>query len=144
MKIYFSGSIRGGRKYAKIYAKTIKFLEKFGEVLTKHVGDPQLTHFGEGDHVKEIYERDIRLLRSAGILIADVTQPSLGVGYEIAAAEGMKKKIICLCRESRIKRLSAMIDGNRKLRIICYKNQKDLENKLDNVLSKDIQNRKKL
>ena len=134
MKIYFAGSIRGGRMYVKSYAKTIKFLGRFGKVLTKHVGDENLSHFGEREHVEKIFARDEKLLKQADFLVADVTQPSLGVGYEIAVAERMKKKIICLCRKSKIKRLSPMLRGNRKLKIIYYKNQNDLEGQLERVL----------
>ena len=32
------------------------------------------------------------------VLVAEVTQPSLGVGYEIGRAVAMKKRILCLFR----------------------------------------------
>lgn len=35
---------------------------------------------------------------SVVVLVAEVTQPSLGVGYEIGRAIDMKKKILCLFR----------------------------------------------
>ena len=38
MKIYFCGSIRGGRKDGELYARIIKQLEAYGKVLTEHVG----------------------------------------------------------------------------------------------------------
>lgn len=38
MKIYFCGSIRGGRQDADIYMKIIDQLKSYGEVLTEHVG----------------------------------------------------------------------------------------------------------
>ena len=43
MKIYFAGSIRGGRGDAEIYAQIIEFLQGYGEVLTEHIGDTSLT-----------------------------------------------------------------------------------------------------
>ncbi|MEZ4526596.1 MAG: hypothetical protein R2941_11810 [Desulfobacterales bacterium] len=43
MKIYFAGSIRGGRDDVEIYRKLIAFLKSFGQVLTEHVGDTGLT-----------------------------------------------------------------------------------------------------
>lgn len=39
MKIYFCGSIGGGRQDAHLYGRLIKKLEKYGTVLTTHVGD---------------------------------------------------------------------------------------------------------
>ena len=46
-KIYFCGSIRGGRDDAEIYARIIKYLQAYGQVLTEHVGATE-QHFQEG------------------------------------------------------------------------------------------------
>ena len=45
MKIYFAGSIRGGRDDAVVYEAMITWLRSFGEVLTEHVGDPDRISF---------------------------------------------------------------------------------------------------
>nr|HID15141.1 nucleoside 2-deoxyribosyltransferase [Anaerolineae bacterium] len=42
MKIYFAGSIRGGRSDAALYRQIIALLTEYGEVLTGHVGDTEL------------------------------------------------------------------------------------------------------
>ena len=49
MKIYFAGSIRGGRdeKYAEIYSQIIEFLQGYGQVLTEHIGKKDLNTMGE-------------------------------------------------------------------------------------------------
>ena len=38
MKIYFAGSIRGGREEEETYLKFIEHLATYGQVLTEHVG----------------------------------------------------------------------------------------------------------
>ncbi len=38
-KLYFAGSIRGGREDAALYRRIIQELGKYGDVLTEHVGD---------------------------------------------------------------------------------------------------------
>jgi nucleoside 2-deoxyribosyltransferase len=43
-----------------------------------------------------IYERDVAWLRESDFVIAEVTQPSLGVGYELGFAEAISKPILCL------------------------------------------------
>ena len=43
MKIYFAGSIRGGRDDVKLYQQIINFISGYGEVLTEHVGNENLT-----------------------------------------------------------------------------------------------------
>lgn len=112
MKIYFSGSIRAGREDAKIYAQVIKFLGSYGQVLTDHIGD---NHRIEHEETKlsdlEIYKRDLDWVKNCDVLIAEVTTPSLGVGYEIAKAEEWGKKVLCVYRGIEGKKLSAMIQG---------------------------------
>ena len=39
------------------------------------------------------------------MLVAEVTQPSLGVGYEIGRAVEMRKRILCLFRPESGKRM---------------------------------------
>ena len=116
MKIYFAGSIRGGREDAELYFKIINYLKNFGEVLTEHVGDACLTSFGENGTKDEfIHDRDMAWLLSADVIVAEVTQPSLGVGYELGRAIEQGKKVICLFRQQDGKSLSAMIAGSKDL-----------------------------
>jgi len=42
LKIYFCGSIRGGRQDRLLYAELIDYMKAFGKVLTEHIGHPQL------------------------------------------------------------------------------------------------------
>ncbi len=120
-KIYFAGSIRAGRESADLYAEIIKRLNENYQVLTEHVGSKTLTSFGEQDHTDEfIYERDIAWLAESDVIVADVSYPSLGVGYELAFAEKLNKQIICIYREQEGKRLSAMIAGNKNFTLIKY------------------------
>ena len=83
MRIYFAGSIRGGRDDADLYLKIIEHLKGFGDVLTEHVGNNALTVAGESikDDIS-IHDRDMDWLKDSDIIVAEVTNPSLGVGYE--------------------------------------------------------------
>ena len=60
---------------------------------------------------KHIHDRDIKWLLSSDIIVAEVTTPSLGVGYEIGRALENGKKILALYRNIEGKRISAMIKG---------------------------------
>ncbi len=113
MKIYFAGSIRGGRDDREIYFSLIQILKEFGEVLTEHFGHESLTDQGDKDIEEEdIFKRDMDWVREADVIVAEVTQPSLGVGYELGQAEAMNKPTLCLFRKIEGKSLSAMIAGN--------------------------------
>lgn len=111
MTIYFAGSIRGGRDDQALYADVIKLLRDYGTVVTEHIGDANLTLGGENAPDKEIHDRDIEWLRSSDVIVAEVTVPSLGVGYEIGRCVEWGKKIVCLYRPTAGGKLSGMIAG---------------------------------
>ena len=135
MKIYFAGSIRGGREDADRYYEIINHLKKYGEVLTEHVGSDLLTHKGENTlNDNQIHDRDMNWLLSSDIIIAEVTNPSLGVGYEIGRAIEHKKKIICLFYTKSNNRLSAMISESKDVVLFNYNNLNQLINYLDKLL----------
>lgn len=114
MKIYFAGSISGGRNDQQIYLQIITLLKGFGEVLTEHIGDNSLDHQGEAVKYEPayIYQRDREWLTAADVLVAEITQPSLGVGYELGLAESQGKKVLCLFRKNTGRSVSSMIKGN--------------------------------
>lgn len=141
MKIYFAGSIRGGRDDKELYSLIIELLSTYGQVLTEHVGNKNLTAYGEErPSDRYIYHRDMNWLETADVIIAEVTTPSLGVGYEIAKAEEWKKKILCLYRETEGKRLSAMISGSEKLVIKKYESINDLKDIFEVFFETSIKN----
>lgn len=121
MRIYFAGSIRGGREDASLYLQIIDYLKTFGEVLTEHVGDLKLTELGDdGPSDQYIHNRDLEWLKSADILVAEVTTVSMGVGYEIGRAVESGKKVLCLFRSVSGRNLSAMIAGCPDLKLVNY------------------------
>ena len=132
MKIYFAGSIRGGRGNAEINAKIIEHLKKYGEILTEHVGDVNLTSNGEPLGEDYIYQRDMEWINQADVVVADVTLPSLGVGYEIREAEKLYKPILCLYKKQDGKKLSAMIKGSPHLKISRYIQVEEALESVDN------------
>ena len=42
MKVYFAGSIRGGRSDAELYGRIISYIKKTDIVLTEHIGSKDL------------------------------------------------------------------------------------------------------
>lgn len=137
MKIYFAGSIRGGRNDKDLYLQIISYLTQFGEVLTEHVGDPNLEAFGEKQlSDKAIFDRDMDWLKQSDVIVAEVTTPSLGVGYELGKAEEFNKPVLCLYRTQLGKRLSAMINGNSNYSIAEYSTLEEAQSKIDGFLKK--------
>mmetsp|Transcript_5781 Transcript_5781/g.9376 ORF Transcript_5781/g.9376 Transcript_5781/m.9376 type:complete len:196 (-) Transcript_5781:123-710(-) len=137
-KVYFAGSIRGGREDRALYENLIGYIKRSGfEVLTEHIGKPSLEAMGETGRSEEyIYERDMAWLKEATVVVAEVTQPSLGVGYELAAAEGMGIPTLCLYRGKKEgKSLSAMIRGNQYFYTVDYVEEMQARQIISNFLS---------
>ena len=80
---------------------------------------------------QEIFNRDIDWLSTSDVVIAEVSIPSLGVGFEIARAIELKKKILCLYRDREDQKLSAMISGCSDVLVMKYKNVEEIKNILD-------------
>ena len=71
------------------------------------------------------------------MVIAECTNPSLGVGYELAYAESHGISCHIFYDKSKTE-LSAMLTGNPYFQIHPYQNEKDLFDKIDNILLKKI------
>jgi hypothetical protein len=136
MRIYFAGSISGGREDVQLYAEIITLLGEFGTVVTEHVGDRSLTaETGEDLEPRLIHDRDLQWLRSADALVAEVSTPSLGVGYEIAYGVQLRKRVLCLYRPAQGRRLSAMVAGCPGLRLIEYGDAEELRTAIKHFFS---------
>jgi hypothetical protein len=126
MKIYFAGSIRGGRQDAALYYQIVEQLRHHGEVLTEHVGDTELGVLGQDIGDRKIHDRDLEWLRTSDYLVAEVTNPSLGVGYEIGKAAEWGKPVLCLYRPANGYSLSAMIAGCSAISVREYQDAAEL------------------
>jgi hypothetical protein len=126
MNIYFAASIRGGRDDWSSYLEIVKQLRGFGDVLTEHVGDARLSAMGEDIGDQKIHDRDLDWLRESDYLVAEVTTPSLGVGYEIGKATEWGKPVLCLYRPTEGRKLSGMIAGCNGVTLREYQSTPEL------------------
>ena len=134
MKIFLAGSIRGGRQMQPVYQHIYDFLRSRGyNVLSWHVVDPDSDETEAKMSEQEIYRRDISLLKESDCLIAEVTVPSIGVGYEICRA--LEAGIPVLCVHDTDANVSAMLLGNpnRDMQVQEYYDMNSLEKILSQV-----------
>jgi nucleoside 2-deoxyribosyltransferase len=134
-KIYFAGSIRGGRVDAELYGRLIKHMQKTAIVLTEHVGSPHLNLLEQGKRDIEIYDQDMGWLRECDMVIAECTCPSLGVGYELAYAEKCGKPCYIFYNKNKA-HLSAMLTGNPYFNIYPYENDSEIFAAVDKILGR--------
>ena len=134
-KVYFAGSIRGGRVDADLYRRLIAYIQCTDTVLTEHVGKNNLNLMEQGrERDARIYDQDTAWLRQSDVLIGECTCPSLGVGYELAYAEA--HGIPCHIFYDKTKcQLSAMLTGNPYFHIHPYATEADIYPLLDEILN---------
>jgi len=122
LTIYFAGSISGGRDDAGHYRTLVRALEAGGHrVLAGAVASESVGSSGEPLDAGAIFERDLAWIAEADLLVAEVSMPSTGVGYEIATARyryGIP--VICLYRPAYTKRCTAMVAGDREITLVAY------------------------
>jgi nucleoside 2-deoxyribosyltransferase len=111
MNIYFACSITGGRDFESVYrAITATLLSDGHEVPTAHLADSRVKEYEGQVSPGEIYERDTAWIRTCQALVAEVSTPSHGVGYEVAYALFLGKPVLCVYREGQP--ISKMLTGN--------------------------------
>ena len=135
-KVYFAGSIRGGRQDAALYGEMIAFLEERGcRVLTEHVGLESLQVEGERTMTEEeIFRRDMAWLMESELVVAECTTPSHGVGYELGRARDMGKEIHIFYDLSR-GRLSAMLAGDSAFILHPYTTRQEVLEGLERIVT---------
>jgi len=120
MKAYFACSIRSGGDTSN-YLPILDTLKSLGiDVLSEIFVHDAINFGGSPLPVGEIYQRDTNMIKACDFVIAEVTHPSLGVGYELAYAEKLNRPILCMFDEKSDKSLSAMISGNPYNSVATY------------------------
>ena len=121
MNIYFACSITGGREFQPVYELLTRALLADGhQIPTAHLAEAGVVDEERIIDPAAVYARDTDWIRAADSLIAEVSVPSHGVGYEIAFALGLGKPVFCLYQQGRP--VSKMISGNPdpNLRLASY------------------------
>lgn len=109
--IYFACSITGGREFEAVYQEIVAALLADGhEIPTSHLAQSEVMDGERQLAPRDVYVRDVDWITNCDILIAEVSVPSHGVGYEIGYALNIGKPVFCIHHKDR--RVSKMITGN--------------------------------
>ena len=137
MKIYFACSITGGREFESVYQQITRALTEDSHIVpTAHLAETGVVSIEAGIDPFEVYSRDISWIQASDILIAEISAPSHGVGYEIGYALGLGKPVLAIYQEGR--KVSKMISGNPdpNLRVLAYESPKQAVEIVRSFLSK--------
>jgi nucleoside 2-deoxyribosyltransferase len=119
-KVFFSCSMRGG--YGRVAQEELRkipdIIEALGmEVISRHQTTENFMENESRLTDTEIHDRDYRWLQEADLVIAEITNPSLGVGAEIADAVHLGIPVLCVYKREYEHQISAYIRG--KTGVVC-------------------------
>jgi nucleoside 2-deoxyribosyltransferase len=125
VNIYFACSITGGRQDEAAYAALVTALLEDGHIVpTASLASPAVMDQEGRLSPEEVYARDVAWIEACDVLIAEISTPSHGVGYEIGYALSKGKPVLCCYRQGR--RISKMLSGNPNLQTRSYSSEAEL------------------
>lgn len=136
MNVYFACSLTGGRDDESIYGRIVDHLLARGhEVPTAHLARPEVMDLEAVVEPAEVYDRDVAWIRACDAMVAEVTTPSHGVGYEICYALSLGKPVLCCVRQGVA--VSKMITGNDSegLHVRSYRDEEETLALIDGFLA---------
>jgi len=141
-KIYFACSITGGRDNAQDYPLIVEHIKSAGVSVLSELFSDSTIDASKGFSISpdatpaEIWAWDLDWIREADAIIAEVTQPSLGVGYEIAKAHQWDKPVLALYRSQEGRKLSSMIVGSPNVEVCEYQDVMQTKVAIESFLQK--------
>jgi hypothetical protein len=142
MKAYFTTSIRNLGNMQENIDHIFRTIESFGHSIDKfnYSKNPNLDAESDSE-ITGAYKHITTSIKNSDFVIAEMTENSAAVGYEIAFAIGEKKPVLVLVNEEKRKELSTPFRGNKTkyLSVRKYKSKSDIENALKIFLS-DVKN----
>lgn len=134
MIIYCAGPIKGNKTYQQNYIQIVQIVEALGHSALSEVSSK--FHSSIPLSAKQIYSRDVKWLDGSKLMIAEVSGPSLGVGFEIAYALFNKKIPVLAVYHESAEQVSSMVIGctDPKLQIKKYSDFDDLKNKISDFI----------
>lgn len=125
MKIGFTAAYEGRAKFKEQYKAIIKCLKTIDPSLEEWIWKERTTE--NKDSYEDVYRSKTNRVKKADVLVAEISYPSIGVGFEIFYALGEKKQVLALYFEEAQKQTSETIRGiaSRYLTVKGY-NLKDL------------------
>ena len=132
MIIYCAGAIRGDTTFQNNFLEVINFLVGKGHTVLAELNEKFTSSIPLTD--KQIYTRDIKWIEGSQMMVAEISGPSLGVGFEIAYALFQKKIPVLAVVTKEVEKISAMLTGcnSELLTLKEYGSIEELHNIIEN------------
>jgi len=117
MDIYLACTVRGDRGGTGVARTLADALESMGHaILTRHLLDDNVDMAESALTEQDVFERDLRWLDAADLLIAEASGSSYGVGFEVGYVLGRSEltdqRVLLLYDGARRSMVSRLIAGN--------------------------------
>jgi nucleoside 2-deoxyribosyltransferase len=117
VNIYLACTVRGDRGRLSAVRAIAALLERYGHtVMTHHLLSDDVDAAESALGQREVFERDVRWLERADLLIAEASGSSYGVGFEVGYVLGRSqpsgRRVIVLYDAARAAQVSRLITGN--------------------------------
>jgi 2'-deoxynucleoside 5'-phosphate N-hydrolase len=134
INIYFSCSITGGRGDQPVYQALVEAMLAWGhEIPTAHLSSTAVTQLETTIEADLVYQRDTDWVKGCDVVVAEVSTPSHGVGYEIALAVTLGKPVLCCYQAG--KKVSKMLLGNPHVVLAPYETSNQAVEAVEKFLS---------
>lgn len=134
MRIYCAGAIKGDITYQKYYKWIVDYLYEKNHVAYSELNKELFTNLTLTD--REIFTRDIQWLKESELMIAEISGPSLGVGFEISFALYVLNIPVLALFQPAVTKVSAMITGctSDLLTVQSYSSYDELKEYIDKFI----------
>jgi hypothetical protein len=127
MIVYCAGAVKGDTSYRESYEEIIEIVKRNGYSALSELNPEFKSAFPL--NVKQVFQRDIKWIEKSSVMIAEISGPSLGVGFEISYALYVREIPVLALYDAEAENISAMISGcdSELLYLKTYNNDKELE-----------------
>jgi hypothetical protein len=135
MNIYCAGAIKGDISYQSFYKNIVEYLCETGHMAYSELNKELFTSGSLTD--REIFTRDVQWIKESQLMIAEISGPSLGVGFEISFALYVLNIPVLACYHFDAGKVSSMITGctSDLLTVKSYTSIEELKVLIDNFIS---------
>jgi nucleoside 2-deoxyribosyltransferase len=133
LRVYLAGPIVSGHD-EELSNALVAHIQGSHVVTNSAIADPD--SFDRDMTPTEIFNTARNALLSADAVIAEITRPSHGVGYELAVAANNEIPALCIYQASQEPKLSMMILGAPGMETAAYEDLPSAQGAIDRFLSK--------
>lgn len=138
VQIFFTASLRGKEVNYQSYKRIYDVLIRDHQVFAEHVFDltKETIKQWSADYHFEYYQKILAKIKTTDLIVAEVTYPSINIGYEISLALEQRKHVIALYTGTSEPTIFQHLESDfnhDRLSIIQYERH-NLENQLTDTL----------